>query len=130
MPADIMQRIGNYIDGRLVPPVGGAFLDNIDPAIGHPYSMVPDSDAADVERAVEAAERAFPAWSRMPTAERSRLLLKIADLIDANLEKLALAECVDNGKPLTLARTLDIPRASANFRFFATAILHEQSEFH
>jgi aminomuconate-semialdehyde/2-hydroxymuconate-6-semialdehyde dehydrogenase len=125
-----MEQLKNYIDGRLVPPVGGAYLGNIDPAVGRVYSKVPDSDAADVDRAVEAAERAFPAWSRMAAAERSRLLLKIADLIDANLEKLALAECVDNGKPLTLARSMDIPRASANFRFFATAILHEQSQFH
>jgi aminomuconate-semialdehyde/2-hydroxymuconate-6-semialdehyde dehydrogenase len=105
-------------------------LDNIEPATGKVYSRLPDGDAADVEAAVAAADRAFPTWSRMPAAERSRILLRIADLIEADLEKLALAESVDTGKPLTLARTMDIPRAAANFRFFATAILHAASEMH
>ena len=77
-----------------------------------------------------AAERAFPEWSRTPAAERSRILLRIADLIERDLEKLARAESVDTGKPLSLARSLDIPRAASNFRFFATAILHTESEAH
>jgi aminomuconate-semialdehyde/2-hydroxymuconate-6-semialdehyde dehydrogenase len=94
------------------------------------YSQVPDSDAADVELAVTAAEKAFPEWSRTPAAERSRILLRIADLIDRDLEKFARAESVDTGKPLALARSLDIPRASSNFRFFATAILHTENEAH
>jgi aminomuconate-semialdehyde/2-hydroxymuconate-6-semialdehyde dehydrogenase len=72
--------------------------------------------------------RAFPGWSRTPTAERSRILLALADRIDANLDRLAQAESVDNGKPLRLAKAVDIPRASANFRFFATAVLHTHSE--
>jgi aminomuconate-semialdehyde/2-hydroxymuconate-6-semialdehyde dehydrogenase len=91
---------------------------------------VPDSDAADVELAVTAAEKAFSEWSRTPAAERSRILLRIADLIVRDLEKFARAESVDTGKPLALARSLDIPRASSNFRFFATAILHTENEAH
>ncbi len=125
-----MQRIQNYIDGKLIDPLGGKFLDNIEPATGKVYSEVPDSDAADVQLAVTAAERAFPAWSHLPATERSRILCKLADLIDANLDSLARAESMDNGKTLSLARTLDIPRAAINFRFFATRILHAQSESH
>ena len=123
-------RIQNFIDGKLVEPVGGEYLDNIEPATGKAYSQVPDSDSRDVELAVAAAEKAFPAWSCMTAAERSRILLRIADLIDGSLEKLARAESVDTGKPISLARSLDIPRASSNFRFFATAILHTESEAH
>ncbi len=124
------KRIQNFINGELVEPATGKYLDNIEPATGQPYSFVPDSDGRDVERAVAAAERAFPAWSRTPVAERSRLLLRIAELIDRDLEKFAWAESVDTGKPIALARTLDIPRASSNFRFFATAILHTENEAH
>jgi aminomuconate-semialdehyde/2-hydroxymuconate-6-semialdehyde dehydrogenase len=91
---------------------------------------VPDSDARDIDDAVRAAREAFPGWSRTPAAERSRLLLKIADLIEKNFDELAQLEADDSGKPLSLARTLDIPRAIANFRFFATAILHQASEAH
>jgi aminomuconate-semialdehyde/2-hydroxymuconate-6-semialdehyde dehydrogenase len=123
-------RIQNFINGEFVPPIGGKYLDNIEPATGQPYSLVPDSDSRDVERAVEAAEKAFPTWSRTPAAERSSVLLRIAELIDRDLDKFARAESVDTGKPLSLARSLDIPRASSNFRFFATAILHTENEAH
>ncbi len=125
-----MTTIAHYIDGRPQTPLSGGYLDNMEPATGKIYSRVADGDAADVEAAVAAAERAFPAWSKMAAGERSRILLRIADLIEADLEKLALAESIDTGKPLTLARTMDIPRAAANFRFFATAILHFASEAH
>jgi aminomuconate-semialdehyde/2-hydroxymuconate-6-semialdehyde dehydrogenase len=123
-------RIQNFINGRFVEPATGVYLDNIEPATGEVYSHVPDSDERDVEQAVAAAEAAFPSWSRTPAVERSRILLRIADLIEANLDRLARTETIDNGKPITLARTLDIPRAAANFRFFATAILHFASESH
>ena len=123
-------RIRNFIDGQFVEPAGGKYLDNIEPATGKPYSLVPDSDARDVELAVSAAEKAFPAWSKTPAADRSRILLRIADLIERDLEKLARAESIDTGKPLSLARSLDIPRAASNFRFFATAILHTENEAH
>lgn len=123
-------QIHNFIDGKFVAPVGGRYLDNIEPATGKPYSQVPDSDAQDVELAVAAAEKAFPSWAKTPASERSRILLRIADLIERDLEKLARAESIDTGKPLSLARSLDIPRAASNFRFFATAILHTESEAH
>jgi aminomuconate-semialdehyde/2-hydroxymuconate-6-semialdehyde dehydrogenase len=125
-----MERIANFIDGRFEQPVGGGFLDDVDPATAQVCGQLPDSDERDVNHAVDAAARAFPKWSTTPAAERSRILLRIADLIEANIETLAHAECVDTGKPISLARILDIPRAAANFRFFATAILHTESEAH
>jgi len=120
----------NYIDGRLEDPQSGAYLDSFDPATGQVYSQVPDSDSRDVERAVRAARNAFPGWRDTPAAERSKLLLKLSALIERDLEKLAAAESRDNGKPIALARSVDIPRARDNFAFYATAILHEQSEAH
>ncbi|HEX4632014.1 MAG TPA: aldehyde dehydrogenase [Chthoniobacterales bacterium] len=123
-------RIRNFIDGQFVEPAGGKYLDNIEPATGKSYSLVPDSGARDVEAAVIAADKAFPAWSKTPAADRSRILLRIADLIERDLDKLARAESIDTGKPLSLARSLDIPRAASNFRFFATAILHTENEAH
>src|SRR6058998_1354977 len=125
-----LERIRNFIDGQFVEPVGGKYLDNIEPATGNPYSHVPDSDARDVDLAVAAAEKAFAGWSQTSAADRSRILLRIADLIERDLEKFARAESIDTGKPISLARSLDIPRAVANFRFFATAILHTESEAH
>jgi aminomuconate-semialdehyde/2-hydroxymuconate-6-semialdehyde dehydrogenase len=125
-----LEKIRNFIDGQLVEPVGGKYLENIEPATGKPYSLVPDSDERDVELAVAAAEKAFPAWAGTSASDRSRILLRIADLIERDLEKLARAESIDTGKPLSLARSLDIPRAASNFRFFATAILHTENEAH
>src|SRR3989442_1742933 len=124
------EKIQNFIDGQFVEAVGGTYLDNIEPAPGKPYSQVADSDARDIDLGVAAAEKAFVDWSCTPAAERSKILLRIADLIERDLEKFARAESIDTGKPLSLARTLDIPRAVANFRFFATAILHTESEAH
>jgi aminomuconate-semialdehyde/2-hydroxymuconate-6-semialdehyde dehydrogenase len=123
-------QIRNFIDGQFVEPVGGKYIDNIEPATGKPYSQVADSDSRDVDLAVAAAEAAFADWSKKTTAERSDILLRIADLIERDLEKFARAESIDTGKPLSLARGLDIPRAVANFRFFATAILHTENEAH
>lgn len=125
-----MDRILNYINGELVAPNSGEYLDNYDPSRGTVYAHIPDSDATDIDMAVSAAKEAFPSWSKTPREERSRLMLKVAELIDKNHEMLSRAESKDNGKPLKLARRVDIPRASANFRFFATAILHESSEAH
>ncbi len=125
-----MEKILNYIDGAFEAPCSDQYLDNYDPSIGKVYSLIPDSDERDVNKAVDAATRAFPAWSTLPAQERSNILQKLADLIDRDLDKLALAESIDNGKPVSLARRLDIPRASANIRFFATAILHTSTETH
>jgi aminomuconate-semialdehyde/2-hydroxymuconate-6-semialdehyde dehydrogenase len=125
-----MKKILNYINGELVEPKSGAFLDNINPATGEVYSLIPDSDAADIDNAVEAAEKAFHEWSVMPKDKRSALLIKVSELIKERLEEFALAESIDNGKPLNLARTVDIPRAVANFHFYATAALHNSTETH
>ena len=125
-----MKKILNYINGVLVEPTSNSYLDNFNPAEGKVYSLIPDSDAADISEAVEAAQKAFPGWSSTPASIRSNILLKIADLIDRDLDHLALAESIDNGKPVSLAKVMDIPRASANLRFFATAILHTESESH
>jgi len=128
--SDAVRDLTNYIAGEPAPPATGRYLDVLEPATGSAFARVPASDASDVARAVTAAGAAFPAWSAAPAAFRSRLLLRIADLIDAALEELAQAESLDTGKPVALARSLDIPRASANFRFFATAVLHTASEAH
>ena len=123
-------KIRNFINGEFVEPIGGRYLDNVEPATGKPYSQVADSDAHDVDLAVAAAEKAFRDWSKKTATERSNLLLRIAELIERDLEKFARAESIDSGKPISLARSMDIPRAVANFRFFATAILHTESEAH
>lgn len=125
-----MTQIQNFIDGKLVPPVNGQYLPNFTPISGLVYSEIPDSDHHDVGLAVAAAERAFRGWSSMPARERSAILLRLADLIAKHSEELAQAETLDSGKPIHHSRTVDIPRAEANIRFFATAILHTQSEAH
>ncbi len=94
------------------------------------YSRVSDSTAADVDAAVSAAADAFPEWRRKPAVDRAAVLSRIADLIDARLDEFARAESVDTGKPITLAKTLDIPRSSANLRFFAAAATQFSSEAH
>jgi len=123
-------QIANFINGEFVPPRSGAYFDDINPATAEVIAAIPDSDERDVDDAVRAAEAAFPSWSRRPAAERSNLLLKLADLIEKNLDDLARTESIDNGKTISLAKRLDIPRAVANFRFFATAILHQSSDAH
>lgn len=124
------QKITNYIAGSLQAPLGGKYIDNINPATGEAYSQTPDSDIKDIEEAVGAAKAAFPAWSTTPAEERFKVLNRIAELIDQNLDALALAETNDNGKPLWLSKRVDIPRASSNFRFFATGIMHMSTESH
>lgn len=125
-----MQKIQNYINGELVAPTSGEYIDNYNPAEGKVYSLIPDSDNTDIQKAVDSATDAFLTWSKMPASDRSRILQKVADLIDDNLDRLAKAESIDNGKPISLAKSVDIPRASSNMRFFATAILHFSSEAH
>ncbi len=112
----------------MVEPTGKNFFDNINPANGKAYSLIPDSDERDVEEAVQSALTAFPAWSETPAVKRSAILIKIAELIDNNLDKLSLAESIDNGKPVWLAKSVDIPRASKNFHFYATGILHNSQQ--
>lgn len=125
-----MKRILNYIDGEYIDPVGERFLPNMNPAMGEVYSHIPDSDELDVALAVKAAKKAFPVWSNFSIEKRATIMLKVADLIDERLEDLAMAESIDNGKPFKLALRVDIPRASANFRFFGHAITQFASESH
>lgn len=125
-----MQKISNYINGELIEPLGKEYIDNYNPAIGKVYSLIPDSDERDVELATQAALAAFPAWSTTPKDERSRIMLNISTLIEKNLERFAIAESTDNGKPVALAKMVDIPRAASNFHFYATAILHYAAESH
>ena len=123
-------RIPNLIDGQLINPIGDKWLDVYAPASGQPYASLAESDSGDVEAAVVAAEKAFPGWSNTTIAERSAILMKIAAAIESNLDLLAEAESKDNGKPITLAMKVDIPRAAENFRFFAHAITQFSSESH
>lgn len=124
------EKILNYIGGELKAPANGKYIDNVNPATGEVYSYIPDSTAQDVEEAVAAAKAAFPVWSATPAEEKFRILNRIAELIDQNLDALALAETNDNGKPLWLSKRVDIPRASSNFRFFATGLMHFATESH
>ncbi len=126
----IPYHLENYIGGNLIGPLSGRFIENIDPATGEVFSNTPDSNEKDVEAAVTAATKAFPAWSVTPAEERFKVLNRIATLIDENLDQLAAAETRDNGKPLWLSKRVDIPRASANFRFYATGIMHFSAESH
>ncbi|HFB67249.1 MAG TPA: aldehyde dehydrogenase family protein, partial [Aeromonadales bacterium] len=123
-----MIELANYIDGRLLPPHSGLYLDDINPATADVFAKIPQSDSADLELAITAAEKAQPCWSTIDVAQRAEYLNKISQLILENSDALIAAECEDNGKPLWLAKTVDIPRAAANFKFFAEAITQFPSE--
>ena len=123
-------RLQNYVDGRLQPPTAGRYIDVFEPATGSIFAACPDSDADDIESAFNAAHRAFPAWSATPSSERAKFLNRIADLIEARIDEFAAAESRDSGKLVSLARSLDIPRAIANLRFFAAAATQFSSEAH
>jgi aminomuconate-semialdehyde/2-hydroxymuconate-6-semialdehyde dehydrogenase len=125
-----MEKIKNYINGKLVESSSGNYIDNYNPASGKVYSIVPDSNEDDINAAVLAANTAFQSWSKTSKKYRSDLLMRLASKIEDYSEELIIAESRDNGKPEALARLVDIPRASENFRFFATAILHFSSELH
>lgn len=125
-----MEIIKNYIDGALVSPNSGTYLDNFEPATGMVYSKIPNSGGADVQAAVDAAKKAWKGWKDLSNDKRCRWIEKIADGIEARLDDFAEAESKDNGKPISLARSVDIPRAISNFRFFARAITQWSSESH
>ncbi len=120
------KKLANYINGQEVAPRSGRYLENYSPVTGEVYSLVPDSGAEDVNDAVAAARAIFPWWSQRTPEQRSQVLLKIAERIEESLEDLAQAESFDQGKPVHLARELEIPRAAKNFRYFATKILHTE----
>ena len=123
-------RLANLIDGRLQAPLGGCWLDVFEPATGAVFAQCPDSGAADVDAAANAAQQAAPAWAATPAETRARLLHRLADLVEARLDEFAVLESRDSGKPVSLAKRLDIPRAVANLRFFASAIMGWESESH
>jgi aminomuconate-semialdehyde/2-hydroxymuconate-6-semialdehyde dehydrogenase len=122
--------VSNYIDGRLQPPATDAWLDIYEPATGRVSGRVADSGAHDLEQAVTAARQAFPAWRRAGAETRARWLHALAELVESRAGQLALAESADTGKPLSLARDVDIPRVAANLRFFAAAATQFASESH
>ncbi|MDP4261889.1 MAG: aldehyde dehydrogenase [Bacteroidota bacterium] len=130
MNLSVYNDIRNFIGGSFQPTRSGNYIDNINPATGELTGKVPDSNEKDVAEAVAAAQKAFPQWAATPVEKRFRLLNHIAGLIDEHLDELAVAETTDNGKPLWLSKKMDIPRAAANFRFFATGIMHFASESH
>ncbi|MBL8432572.1 MAG: aldehyde dehydrogenase [Dechloromonas sp.] len=115
-------RYDNFIGGRWVPPVKGQYFDVVTPITGQPYTQVARSTAEDIELALDAAHAAADRWGRTPAADRSNVLLKIADRIEANLERLAYAETVDNGKPMRETLNADIPLSADHFRYFAGAL--------
>ena len=125
-----MKKIANYINGRLIEPKSKNYINNYNPATGEIYSLIPDSNDDDVNSAIESAKSAFPYWSKLKNSERSQWLEKISNEIHNQLDELALAESIDNGKPLKLAKAVDIPRARDNFKFYASAIQHFASESH
>jgi aminomuconate-semialdehyde/2-hydroxymuconate-6-semialdehyde dehydrogenase len=125
-----MQKISNYINGQLIEPIGQSYIDNYEPATGKVYSLIPDSDERDVEMAYKAAAAAFKSWSLTSAEDKFKIMMKISSLIEQNLEALAQAESKDNGKPVSLARVMDIPRAASNFQFYAQAITQFSSEAH
>ena len=125
-----MLEVLNFIDGKFVASVSGRHLDNIEPATGKVYGSLPESQSQDVDLAYQAANQALSVWRNTTLDQRSAVLYRIADLIDQNLDSLAQAESKDSGKPLSLAKAVDIPRASSNFRFFAHALTQFSSEAH
>ena len=125
-----MIQIQNYIDGTFVNPIQNEWIDNTDPSNGLVYGKIPNSCSKDVQVAYKAAQKAFIPWSETSIEERSSILLKIAHLIEVHLNRFAEAESKDNGKPISVAKTVDIPRAASNFRFFGHAITQFYSESH
>lgn len=125
-----MKKILNYINGECIAPLHDEWIDNYNPSVGEVYSLIPNSSSEDVQTAYEAAAQAFPDWSETPLEQRSQILARIASLITENLDQLAKAEAIDNGKPLSLATSVDIPRAATNFQFFSSALTQFSNEAH
>jgi len=130
MLSEIPFALENFIGGEFVPPLSGNYIQNSNPATGKDSVKIPQSDDKDVALAVEKAKQAFLTWRNTSLEERFLILNKIAERIEEHKAFLAEAETNDQGKPITLSRKVDIPRAAANFRFFATGIMHFASESH
>tara|TARA_B110000211_G_scaffold59680_1_gene67109 strand:+ start:3532 stop:4977 length:1446 start_codon:yes stop_codon:yes gene_type:complete len=125
-----MIQLKNFINGEFLEPIQNEWLDNYNPSNGSIYGQTPNSSLKDVNLAYDAAKKAFMSWSQTSLENRSAILLKIARLIEDSLDRFAEAESKDNGKPITLAKSVDIPRAASNFRFFGHAITQFHSESH
>jgi aldehyde dehydrogenase len=121
-PVPFKKRYSNYIGGEWVAPLSGEYFENVTPVTGKVFCEVPRSNAADIERAVDAAHAAKRGWAKTSVAQRARILEKIAQRIDDNLELLATAETWDNGKPIRETMAADVPLCSDHFRYFAGAI--------
>lgn len=117
--ANILNQYGLFINGEFVPASDGGTFKSTNPATGETLATLAEASKEDVDRAVKAARAAFPAWSKTSPVERQNVLLKIADIIDANLDRLALIETLDNGKPIRETKSADIPLGSDHFRYFA-----------
>lgn len=122
--------IKNFINNEFCDPVNGIYINNVKPSTGEVYGSIPNSDSGDVGLAYKAAKKAFESWSKTSLEYRYDILMKIVELIHKRYDELALAECVDSGKPLWLTKRTDIYRAAANFKFFATAAMQFGSESH
>ncbi len=116
------KQYGNYIGGQWVPPVDGQYFENSSPINGQVFTSVPRSNDKDVNAALDAAHKAKAAWGKTSTTDRANILLKIADRMEANLLTIAVAETIDNGKPLRETMAADIPLAIDHFRYFAGAV--------
>lgn len=125
-----MLQIKNFINGQFQNPISDQWIDNYNPSNGEVYGQIPNSSKEDILEAHKAAKTAFEGWSKTPLEERSRILIKISELLEDNLQRFAEAESKDNGKPVLLAKSVDIPRAASNFRFFGNAITQFASESH
>jgi len=124
--AGIKARYDNFIGGAWIAPTTGEYRDNVTPATGAAFTQVAYSGSADIELALDAAHAAKDAWGATSTTDRARVLLRIADAIEENLEMLAIAESYDNGKPIRETRAADIPLAADHFRYFASVIRAEE----
>jgi aldehyde dehydrogenase len=121
-PVSVDSRYGNFIGGEFVPPAKGEYFENISPVNGKPFTEIARGTEADIELALDAAHGAAAAWGRTSTTERSNILLKIADRIEANLDALAIAETWDNGKPIRETLAADLPLAVDHWRYYAGAV--------
>jgi aldehyde dehydrogenase len=121
-PATYADRYDNWIGGERVAPVKGQYFQNITPVTGQPFTEIARSTAEDIDLALDAAHAAAPAWGKSSATDRSNILLKIADRIEANLESVAVAEAWENGKPVRETLAADIPLAVDHFRYFAGAL--------
>ena len=125
-PVELKARYDNFVGGHWVPPVHGEYVENLTPATGEAFTEVPKSTPEDIELALDAAHVAKDAWGEASPAERSRILNKVADVIEENVELLAVAESWENGKPVRETLAADIPLAADHFRYFASVIRGEE----